>query len=285
MCCSRANAFTIRIPGDALLRLGGELGDPLLDLLHRRAGEAVEAGRREDHERHRQQRQRRQPGLDREHHRARQQQRERVLGQEDQPVAEEEADRLEVDRRPRHQLPGLLRVEEPQLERLEVGVDPLPQVELDRHRDLAGDQPPDHGQPQPQDAGADDRHRQRQRCRGAAGRRSRRRRCRPATGSAPSSPSPARRRPAIRPPRGGRGEGNRAAARRWSRPLTIQSEVGSRRRRAGPTKGRSQRSARSRAPRSSADWMGETRCAGSRPCAGRSAACGVQNAALPCPRC
>jgi len=147
---------------DALLRLGGELGDSLLHFLHRRAGETVEAGGREDNERHRQQRQRGQPGLDREHDGAGQQERECVLGQEDQPVAEEEADRLEVDGRPRHQLPGLLRVEEPQLERLEVRVDPLPQVELDRHRDLARDQPPDHGQPEPQRAGTDDRHSQRQ---------------------------------------------------------------------------------------------------------------------------
>ena len=88
--------------------------------------------------------------------------RQRVLGEEDQPVAEEEADRLQVDRRPRHQLAGLLGVEEAELERLQVLVDALAQVELDRERDLAGDEPPDHGQPEPQDPGADDRQRQRQ---------------------------------------------------------------------------------------------------------------------------
>ena len=38
----------------------------------------------------------------------------------------------------------------------------LAQVELDVDRDLAGDQPPDHGQPEPQEPGADDRQRQRQ---------------------------------------------------------------------------------------------------------------------------
>ena len=104
----------------------------------------------------------RQQRVDREHHRRREHDRERVLGDEDQPVAEEEADRLQVDRRPRHQLAGLLGVEEAELERLQVRVEALAQVELDRQRDLAGDQAPDHGQPEPQDAGADDRQRQRQ---------------------------------------------------------------------------------------------------------------------------
>ena len=80
-------------------------------------------------------------GLSDEHHDAREQDRQRVLGEEDQAVAEEEADRLQVDRRPRHQLPGLLAVEEAELERLQVAVDALAQVELDSERDLAGDHP------------------------------------------------------------------------------------------------------------------------------------------------
>ena len=88
--------------------------------------------------------------------------RQQVLGDEDQPVAEEEADRLQVDRRPRHQLPGLLAVEEAELEPLQVRVEELAQVEFDRERDLAGDDPPHHGQAEPEDAGADDRQRQRQ---------------------------------------------------------------------------------------------------------------------------
>src|SRR5206468_12458926 len=66
--------------------------------------------------RHGRQRERRQARLDREHHRRGEQQGERVLGEEDQPVPEEEADRLEVDRGAGHELPGLLRVEEPELE-------------------------------------------------------------------------------------------------------------------------------------------------------------------------
>ena len=52
-------------------------------------------------------------------------------------VAEEEADRLQVDRRPRHELAGLLRVEEAELERLQVRVHAVAQVELDPERDAA----------------------------------------------------------------------------------------------------------------------------------------------------
>ena len=65
-----------------------------------------------------------------------------ALGDEHEPVAEEEADRLQVDRRARHQLAGLLAVEEAELERLQVAVEPVAQVVLDRQRDAAGDEPP-----------------------------------------------------------------------------------------------------------------------------------------------
>ena len=94
----------------------------------------------EDDERRRRQRDQRQQRVDRDHHRAGEGDRQQVLGDEDQPVAEEEADRLQVDRRPRHQLPGLLGVEEAELEPLQVRVEALAQVEFDRQRDLAGDQ-------------------------------------------------------------------------------------------------------------------------------------------------
>ena len=68
------------------------------------------------------------------------------LGDEDQAVAEEEADRLQVDRRPGHELAGLLAVEEAELEALEVRVDAVAQVELDAERDLAGHEPPGDGE-------------------------------------------------------------------------------------------------------------------------------------------
>ena len=75
-------------------------------------------------------------------------------------VAEEEADRRQVDRRPRHQLAGLLGVEEAELELLQVRVEELAQVEFDRQRDFAGDQAADHGESHAQDRGAEDRQRQ-----------------------------------------------------------------------------------------------------------------------------
>ena len=216
MCSSRANAFTIRIP--ETLSSASAVSSAIRCWTSCTAGprEPVEAGGGEDDERDRDQRQRRQPRLEREHDHAGEHDRERVLGQEDQPVAEEEADRLQVDRRPRHQLAGLLAVEEAELEPLQVRVDALAQVELDRERDLAGDQPPDDGQPEAQEAGADDRQGERQervavalvdRVDGG---------CRSAAGSAPSSPSPPRRRPATRSPCAGTGAENRAIAGKWA---------------------------------------------------------------------
>ena len=147
-------------PGDVLLGFRGQLGDPLLDLLQGRPRDPVVARGGEDDQRRRGEGDQRQDRVDRDHHDGDQGDRQQVLGDEDQPVAEEEADRLQVDGRPRHQLPGLLGVEEAELEPLQVGVEELAQVELDRQRDLAGDHPPDHGQAEAEDAGADDRQRQ-----------------------------------------------------------------------------------------------------------------------------
>jgi hypothetical protein len=104
----------------------------------------------------------RQHWVDRDHHHGDEGDRQQVLGDEDQPVAEEEADRLKVHRRPRHQLPGLLGVEEAELEPLQVGVEELAQVEFDRKGDPAGDEPAHDRQPEAQDPGPDDRQRQRQ---------------------------------------------------------------------------------------------------------------------------
>ena len=147
-------------PGDALLDFTRQLGESLLDLLDRRSRAPVVPHGRQHHERHRQQREGREVGLEREHHRAREHERQRVLRQEDQPVAQEEANRLQVDRRPRHQLPGLLGVEETELEPLQVPVEALPKVELDRHRDLPRDQAAHHGQADAEDPCADDRQHQ-----------------------------------------------------------------------------------------------------------------------------
>ena len=138
--------------GDVLLDVGGELGDPLLDLEQRGPRAAAVARGDEHHERHGQQRERGEPRLQREHGDRGEQDRQRALADEDQPVAEEEAHGLQVDRRARHQLAGLLAVEERQLERLQVAVDQVAQVELDRQRDAPGHEPARDGEAQAQHA-------------------------------------------------------------------------------------------------------------------------------------
>ena len=137
---------------DVLLDVGGQLGDPLLDLLQRGPRAAPVARGDQHDERHGEQRERGQHRVDEEHRDRREQDRQAALGDEHEAVAEEEAHRLQVDRGARHQLPGLLAVEERELERLEVDVEQVAQVELDRQRHPAGDQPardrdpePDHG--------------------------------------------------------------------------------------------------------------------------------------------
>src|SRR3712207_6772990 len=79
--------------GHVLLRLGGELGDALLDLGGGRPRAAAVARGDEHGERHRRQRERGEARVLHEHPTAREQDRQRGLGHEDQPVAEEEADR------------------------------------------------------------------------------------------------------------------------------------------------------------------------------------------------
>ena len=111
--------------GDVLLGVGGQLGDPLLDLLHggARAG-ARSAARRATTKRHGGQRdQRRAPGRSANIATAASSDRQQRLADEDEAVAEEEAHGLQVDRRAGHELAGLLAVEEAELEALELLVE------------------------------------------------------------------------------------------------------------------------------------------------------------------
>ena len=130
--------------GHVLLDVRGQLRDPLLDPDQRRSRAAPVARRDEHDERHGRQRERGQPGLEEEHRDRGQHDRQRALDDEDEAVAEEEAHGLEVDRRARHQLARLLAREEAQLERLQVLVHPVAQVELDTERHAA---PPPAGAP------------------------------------------------------------------------------------------------------------------------------------------
>jgi hypothetical protein len=142
--------------GDVLFHVRGELGHPLLDLLQRRARAAPVAGRDQHDERYGRQREGAEPGLEGEHRARGEQDRERALGDEDEPVAEEEAHGLQVHRRPRHQLAGLRRGEEAELQRLQVGVHEVAQVDLDAQRDAARDEPARDRQRDAQDRDADD---------------------------------------------------------------------------------------------------------------------------------
>ena len=74
--------------------------------------------------------------------------RDDVLREEDEPVAQEEADGLEVDRRARHELARLAAVVEAEREPEEVRVQLVPQVVLDAERLLSRDDaPPVHESP------------------------------------------------------------------------------------------------------------------------------------------
>ena len=143
--------------GDVLLHLGGQLGEALLHLLERGARAPPVAGGDEHHDGHGCERDRRERRVHDEHRDRRQQDRQRGLQHEHEAVAEEEAHRLQVDRRARHQLAGLLVVEERELEVLEVRVHAAAQVALDAERDAPRDEPAERGEREPHDA--DDEHR------------------------------------------------------------------------------------------------------------------------------
>jgi hypothetical protein len=142
--------------GDVLLDVGRQLGDPLLDLLQRGPRAPPVAGGDEDDERDGGEGERAQLGLEREHRHRGEEDRERALGDEHEPVAEEEAHGLQIDGRARHQLSGLLAREEAQLELLQVGVDDVAQVDLDGERDPAGDEPAEDGEHEPPERGRGD---------------------------------------------------------------------------------------------------------------------------------
>ena len=142
---------------DVLLRVGGQLGDPLLGLSERRLGMLAVPVRDQHDERHGRQGERGQLGLEHEHGDPGQRDGQHRLCDEDEAVAEEEPHRLQVDRRARHELPGLLAVEEAELESLELLVEPVTQVDLDAERHLPGDEPARSAQAEPEQPGDPDR--------------------------------------------------------------------------------------------------------------------------------
>ena len=126
---------------DRLLGHGRDVTQLLLHLAQDRVRDvAVAVGDRDDHRGDRERDQRQLPFDDEEHDHHRDDG-ERVLEEEDQAEAEEEADRLQVDGRPRHQLARLMAVVETEREPQQVRVQPLAHVLLDPERLPAGDDP------------------------------------------------------------------------------------------------------------------------------------------------
>ncbi len=145
---------------DVLLDVGRQLGDPLLDLLQRGPRAAPVAVRDPDDERDGAQRDERERRVDDDHRDRGEDDRQRGLGDDHEAVAEEEAHGLQVDGRARHELAGLLAVEEAELEREQVAVDLVAQVVLDAERDLARDEAAHDGEAEAHEPGDGDEARE-----------------------------------------------------------------------------------------------------------------------------
>ena len=126
---------------DVLLGDRRDVGELLLDVAQRRVRDVAVAVRERDEERRHREHDEREPPLEEEEDDAHGDDGEDVLEEEDQAVAEEEPHALQVDRRARHQLAGLVAVVEAEREAHEVRVEALPHVHLDVERLLAGDEP------------------------------------------------------------------------------------------------------------------------------------------------
>ncbi len=125
--------------GDGLLGDDCDLCERLLHLAQDRLGHsAVAVGRERDDRRDRERDERKLPAVDEEDRRD-DEDRDDVLREEDEAVAEEEAHRLEVDRRARHELAGLAAVVEAEGQSEEMGVELVAQVVLDAERLPPGD--------------------------------------------------------------------------------------------------------------------------------------------------
>ena len=98
--------------GDGLLRDDRDARERLLDVAeHRMRDMAIPKRCQRDEGRDGERDERELPAVEEQHHGDDEHRRD-VLGEEDEPVAEEEAHGLQVDRRPRHQLAGLAAVVE-----------------------------------------------------------------------------------------------------------------------------------------------------------------------------
>jgi len=125
---------------DRLLGDGGDVGKLLLHVAQDRVRDAAVAVGGDDDERRDRQRDQRQPPLVDEEDDRNADDGDDVLREEDQPVAEEEADVLQVDRGPRHQLSRLVTVVEAEGQADELRVEGVAHVVLDAERLPARDE-------------------------------------------------------------------------------------------------------------------------------------------------
>ena len=105
---------------DVLLRDRCDVGELLLHVAKRRVRDVAVAVRDRDEERRHREHDERELPVEEEEHDGHRDDGEGVLEEEDQPVAEEEPDALQVDRRAGHQLAGLVAVVEAEREAHEV---------------------------------------------------------------------------------------------------------------------------------------------------------------------
>ena len=132
-------------PDDALLRHRRDICELRLHIAkHRMRDAAVALSDEDDRRRDRERDESELPAVDEEHSRD-DDDGHHVLREEDEPVSEEEAHRLQVDRRPGHELPRLASVVEAEREAQEVRVELVTHVVLDREGLPSGKQsPPEH---------------------------------------------------------------------------------------------------------------------------------------------
>jgi hypothetical protein len=132
---------------DALLGDGRHVGHPLLDVAQERVRDVAVPVCEGDEQRRDRERDEREPPVDDEHDAGDADDRKDVLEEEDQAVAEEEAHRLQVDRRAGHQLPRLVAIVKAERQPDEPGVERVSHVELDTECLPPGDEPAaDHQQ-------------------------------------------------------------------------------------------------------------------------------------------
>ncbi len=141
---------------DVLLGDGGDVGEPLLHVAQRRMRDVAVPVREHDERRRDRERDERELPLEEEEDDGHRHDREHVLEEEDEAVAEEEADALQVDGRARHELSGLMAVVEAVRQADEARVQVAAHVHLDVEGLLAREESSPEHEHGPREAEGDD---------------------------------------------------------------------------------------------------------------------------------